>query len=165
MRQQVQADSKSQPGSKRATRNAIQLLTSGHEKVSKIFEQYEKMKGKGSDEERRELVMQACNTLTVHAQIEEEIFYPSVREIPGAEDLIAEAKVEHATIKKLVSELEFMNPDDELYDARFTVLAEYVTHHVKEEKSQIFPIIKKGNVDLNQLGDELEQRRQALATL
>lgn len=88
-----------------------------------------------------------------------------MREIPGAEDLIAEAKVEHATIKKLVSELEFMNPDDELYDARFTVLAEYVTHHVKEEKSQIFPIIKKGNVDLNQLGDELEQRRQALATL
>lgn len=82
MRQQVQADSKSQPGSKRATRNAIQLLTSGHEKVSKIFEQYEKMKGKGSDEERRELVMQACNTLTVHAQIEEEITHRCARS-PG----------------------------------------------------------------------------------
>lgn len=151
-----------QPGSKKSTLNAIQLLTADHEKVSKIFEQYKKIKDKGSDDEKRSLVKQVCNELTVHAQIEEEIFYPAMRAVQGAEDLLDEAKVEHTSIKKLVCDLDFMNPGDQLYDAKFTVLAEYVTHHVKEEQGEIFPKAKKSRMDLDQLGEELAHRKQVL---
>lgn len=164
MGQQAQPGSKSQSSRKKSIRNAIQLLTADHEKVSKIFDQYKKLKSKGSNEDKQALVQQACNELTVHAQIEEEIFYPAMREMQGAEDLLDEAEVEHMSIKTLVTELELMNPAEELYDAKFTVLAEYVTHHVKEEQRQIFPKAKKSGIDLNQLGEELDHRRQELAT-
>lgn len=164
MGQQAKPGDKSQSRGKRSTLNAIQLLTNDHKKVSEIFEQYEKTKDKASDEEKRSLVQQACNELTVHAQIEEEIFYPALRAIQDAKDLLDEAKVEHTSIKKLMSELEFMTPDDELYDAKFTVLAEYVTHHVKEEQGEIFPKAKKSGMDLDQLGEKLAKRKQELAT-
>ncbi len=164
MGQQAQPGSKSQSSRKKSIRNAIQLLTADHEKVSKIFDQYKKLRSKGSSEDKQALVQQACNELTVHAQIEEEIFYPAMREMQGAEDLLDEAEVEHMSIKTLVSELELMNPAEDLYDAKFTVLAEYVTHHVKEEEKQIFPKAKKSGMDLNQLGEELDHRKQELAT-
>lgn len=163
MGQQAKPGDKSQSRDKRSTLNAIQLLTADHKKVSEIFEQYEKTKDKASDEEKRSLVQQACNELTVHAQIEEEIFYPALRAIQDAKNLLDEAKVEHTSIKKLMFELEFMTPDDELYDAKFTVLAEYVTHHVKEEQGEIFPKAKKSGMDLDQLGEKLAKRKQELA--
>ncbi|MEO8169921.1 MAG: hemerythrin domain-containing protein [Oxalobacteraceae bacterium] len=152
-----------QPSSNRSSRNAIQLLTADHEKVSKIFDQYRKLKDSASNEEKRALVMQACNELSVHAQIEEEIFYPAMSAMQDAKDLLDEAKVEHTSIKTLVTDLELMSPGDELYDAKFTVLAEYVMHHVKEEQDEIFPMAKKSGMDLDRLGEELTQRKQVLA--
>jgi hemerythrin superfamily protein len=163
MGQQAQPGSKNQSSSKRSTLNAIQLLTADHKKVSDIFEQFQKIKDKASDAEKHALVKQACNELTAHARIEEEIFYPALRAIQDAQDLLDEAEVEHTSIKKLVHELEFMNPGDTLYDAKFTVLAEYVKHHVKEEQGEIFPRAKKSGMDLDQLGEELGRRKQELA--
>jgi hemerythrin superfamily protein len=159
MARQAQSDNTS------SGRSAIELLTADHEKVNNIFEQFKRIKDKGSDEDKHALVKQACNELTVHAMIEEEIFYPAVRGTPDTDDLLDEAKVEHASIKKLVTDLEFMNPGDDLYDAKFTVLGEYVKHHVEEEQNQIFPRAKKSGVDMDQLAEDLVDRKQELAGL
>jgi hemerythrin superfamily protein len=157
MGRQAQSDSKNSGTS------AIELLTADHEKVNRLFDHFKKIKDKGNDDDKQALVKQVCNELTVHAQIEEEIFYPALRGAPDADDLLDEAKVEHTSIKKLVTDLEFMNPGDELYDAKFTVLGEYVKHHVEEEQTQIFPKAKKSGVDMAKLGEELADRKQELA--
>ena len=115
----------------RATRarrapNAINLLTDDHAKVRKMFKQFERMKEKMDDSEKAELVQQICMELTLHTQVEEEIFYPAAREAIEEEDLMDEAEVEHASAKELISQLQGMQPSDELYDAKVTVLGEYV---------------------------------------
>ena len=142
--------------------DAIMLLTEDHKKVQKIFKDFEKIKDKGDDSAKAELVQTACQELTIHAQVEEEIFYPAVREVIKEEDLIDEAAVEHASVKQLIGELESMQPGDELYDAKFTVLGEYVNHHIKEEQNEIFPKAKKGKLDLVSMAEEIHQRKQAL---
>ncbi len=93
----------------------------------------------------------------MHAQIEEEIFYPATREVLEDEDeeMVDEAEVEHAGIKSLVEQLKEMAPDDELYDAKVKVLSEYVKHHVKEEETEYFPEVKKTDLDLEALGGQL----------
>jgi hemerythrin superfamily protein len=100
----------------------------------------------------------------VHAEIEEEIFYPACRDElrEGGEMMMDEAEVEHAGIKRLVEELEEADPDDEMTAAKVKVLCEYVTHHVKEEEGTIFPKIKKSDLDLDALGAELMERKQEL---
>jgi hemerythrin superfamily protein len=146
-----------------AGNNAVALLTEDHKTVEKLFKQFEKLKkSERDDSEKAKLVHSACAALTVHAQIEEDLFYPAMYEAIDAEDELDEAEVEHATIKSLVSQLEEMEPGDELYDATFTVLAEYVRHHVKEEEGEIFPKAKKADLDLLALGEKLLERKRAL---
>ena len=142
--------------------DAIALLTEDHKAVQKIFKEFEKLKqNEGSDEEKSELVLRACQELTVHAQIEEEIFYPAVRD--GIDDdLMDEAEVEHASAKDLIAQLESMEPGNDLFDARFTVLREYIDHHVKEEQEEMFPKAKKAKLDLVALGEDLAQRKKEL---
>ena len=143
--------------------DAIALLTQDHKAVQKMFKEYDKLiQTDGSDEEKSQLVTRACQELTVHAQIEEEIFYPAVRDGIEDQDLLDEAEVEHATAKELIAQLESMEPGDDLYDARFTVLGEYINHHVKEEQSEIFPKAKKAKLDLKALGEEMSMRKQVL---
>jgi hemerythrin superfamily protein len=143
--------------------DAISLLTQDHKAVQKIFKEFEKLKqNDGSEEEKSELVMRACNELTIHAQLEEEIFYPAVRDGIQDQDLMDEAEVEHGTAKDLISQLESMDASDDLYDARFTVLAEYINHHVKEEQDEMFPKAKKAKLDLIALGAEIAQRKEEL---
>ena len=96
--------------------------------------------------------MRACQELTIHAQIEEEIFYPAVRDGIEDDDLMDEAEVGHASAKDLIAQLEAMEPGNDLYDARFTVLGEYIDHHVKEEQDEMFPKAKKAKLDLKALG-------------
>jgi len=103
-----------------------------------------------------------CNELTVHAQIEEEIFYPAMREAFEHADLIDEAAVEHASIKQLVEELQGMGPGEGPYAAKVKVLGEYVRHHVKEEEGEIFPKARKSKLDLVVLGKQLQSRKQEL---
>jgi hemerythrin superfamily protein len=146
-----------------AGKDAVALLTEDHKTVDKIFKEFEKLrKNDGNDARKAELVRSACAALAVHAQIEEDLFYPAMYEAIDAEDELGEAEVEHATIKSLVSQLEDMEPGDELYDATFMVLAEYVRHHVKEEEGEIFPKAKKSDLDLGTLGEQLLDRKRTL---
>ena len=95
----------------------------------------------------------------MHAQIEEEIFYPQVREAINDDDLLDEAEVEHSTAKNLIAQLTDMNPDDDLYDAKVKVLGEYIDHHVKEEREEMFVKARKTNLDLVAMADELSARK------
>ncbi|MES2932633.1 MAG: hemerythrin domain-containing protein [Pseudomonadota bacterium] len=145
--------------------DALQMLKDDHAKVKKIFDQFEKERDTAGLEDKRLLVKRACQELSIHAQLEEEIFYPAMRESVDADDALDEAEVEHGSIKELVTDLEFMEPDDALYDAKFKVLAEYVTHHVSEEEGEIFPAAKRAKVDLKQLASELSERKEQLVAI
>ena len=143
--------------------DAIKLLKADHDEVAELFAQYEKQKKKNGNG-KPELIEKICTALTVHAQIEEEIFYPAARNAleEDGEELLDEAEVEHASIKSLVDQLEVMGWDDELCDAKVKVLSEYVKHHVKEEETEMFPKIKKADLDLDALGMEMAERKTEL---
>jgi hemerythrin superfamily protein len=141
--------------------DAAKLLAEDHRKVEKLFEEFKKLTS-GDAEEKEDLVRMACAELKIHAMLEEEIFYPAVREKLNETSLIDEAQVEHTVVKQLIGELEEMTPDQELYDAKFTVLGEYVQHHVAEEENKIFPQVKKAKVDMHALGKKIRQRKQEL---
>jgi hemerythrin superfamily protein len=147
--------------STRAT-DAITLLTEDHKNVKKLFKQYESLiDGEGSDKEKEQLAQQICAELTVHSQIEEEIFYPAVREAIDQDDLMDEALVEHQSAKDLIEQIQSMSPEDDLYDAKVTVLGEYINHHVEEEQGEIFPKAKK-SCDTKALGEQLAERKMQL---
>jgi hemerythrin-like domain-containing protein len=143
--------------------DAVSLLSADHAEVKQMFESYKQLVEEDADnEEKRELAEAICVTLTVHADIEEEIFYPAMRESIDDDLLLDEAEVEHAAAKDLIAQIQAMDPDDALYDAKVLVLGEYVEHHVEEEESEIFPAAEKSGVDLDVLGAELAERKQEL---
>ena len=150
---------KSKARTSRRAPNAITLLTEDHAKVKKMFKQFERSHEKMDAAEKAELVTQICMELTVHAQVEEEIFYPAAREAIEEQDLLDEAEVEHASVKELISQLQSMQPGEELYDAKVTVLGEYVDHHVKEEEKQMFPKVRNARLDLEHLADQIKERK------
>ena len=142
--------------------DAIQLLMTDHREVEALFKKFETVKD--DDSVKADIVAQICEALSVHAEIEEEIFYPAAREVLNdkGEDLLDEAEVEHESIKSLVEWLEDAEPGDEHYDAKVKVLTEYVKHHVKEEENELFPAVKKTDLDLDDLGAELFERKSEL---
>jgi hemerythrin superfamily protein len=145
--------------------DALQLLIADHREVSDLFEQFENL-GDRAKASKQKIVQKVCKALLVHTQIEEEILYPRVREIKELEDQIDEAIVEHAAAKDLIRQLHDMDPEDDLYDAKVKVLSEEIDHHVEEEEKEMFPKIRKSDLDLDALGQELAQRKQELqATL
>lgn len=147
----------------RARPDATTLLMKDHREVKGLFRRYEKLvKSEAEGRERQQLAEEICQMLAVHAQIEEEIFYPAVREANVDEDLVDEAEVEHASAKDLIGQIQGMQPDDDLYDAKVTVLGEYVNHHVEEEESQMFPKARRAKVDMEGLLGQLKERRTAL---
>jgi len=139
--------------------DATVLLKADHKLVSNLFSEYEEAHSKPK---KKKIVEQICNELTVHAQIEEEIFYPAVKQALKDNELIPEARVEHATLKSLISQIEGIEPDGEMFDATIKVLQEYVKHHVKEEQNEIFPKAKSAGLDMLKLGAELSERKQEL---
>ena len=143
--------------------DAIDLLTDDHLAVTALFRRYERLarRGAGADE-RRALAGQICAMLKVHTQIEEELFYPAARGAGIDADMLDEAKVEHVTAKDLIAQIEGGNPDDDLYDAKMTVLREYIQHHVVEEHTEMFPKCRRSGMDLVALRGELEARKAAL---
>lgn len=144
--------------------DAIALLKGDHREVEALFERFEKLED-GTSAERARIVEEICALLTVHAAVEEEIFYPALRgRSKEAADLLDEAKVEHGTVKELVARLEDMRPGDDLYKANVMVLKEYVQHHVKEEEGEMFKLAKVAELDLERLGRELEKRKLELIT-
>ncbi|HYD94874.1 MAG TPA: hemerythrin domain-containing protein [Noviherbaspirillum sp.] len=144
--------------------DALHILAEDHKKVIDLFDEFEKMKEneETDDEAKQMLVETACAELTIHAQVEEEIFYPAARDAIDDMDLLDEAEVEHASARQLISELAAMQPDDDLYDAKFTVLGEYVKHHIQEEEKELFPKLKKAELDLEEIGEEIRDRKMEL---
>jgi len=143
--------------------DAVSLLTSDHAEVRQMFEEYRQLLDDNAGDDRRsELAGQICSALTVHAEIEEDVFYPALRERLDDELLLDQAEVEHASVRDLVEQIESMEPDDALFDAKVLVLAEYVEHHVQEEETEIFPQAEQSGIDLDQLGAELAERKREL---
>jgi hemerythrin superfamily protein len=127
-----------------------------------MFEQFEQLgdRAKASKEKLKEKI---CKALIAHATIEEEIFYPAVSaQVEDAEDMVDEAIVEHAAAKDLIKQLQEMEPDDELFDAKVKVLGEQIDHHVEEEEKEMFPKVRKSGLDLLALGQEMAMRKQEL---
>jgi hypothetical protein len=139
---------------------AVKLLKQDHREVEGWFDEYEQLE---SDDEKLELFEKIALALKVHTKIEEEIFYAEERgEVE--DDMLDEAQVEHDGAKKLIAEIEAMRPGDELYDAKVKVLGEYIKHHVKEEEQPggIFAQAKRGDVDLDAMGERLKSRKEEL---
>jgi hemerythrin superfamily protein len=146
-----------------AKTDATALLERDHAEVKKLFKQYEKLAdAEAEGGERQALAEQICMMLTVHATIEEEIFYPAAREAEVDADLLDEAEVEHASAKALIAQIEAMGPDAELYDAKVTVLGEYINHHVQEEEGEMFPKCRRAKMDLAGLATALAERKAEL---
>jgi hemerythrin superfamily protein len=144
--------------------NALELLKHDHDEVDGMFEQFEEIKDRGDDARKEELVARICEALTIHAQIEEAIFYPAARQAlqEQGQDLLNEAAVEHQTLKDIVGRLEIAPTSDPLYDAGVKVLSEYVKHHVREEENELFPKVRHTDLDLQALGEQLAQRKEEL---
>jgi hemerythrin superfamily protein len=138
---------------------AIALLRADHHKVSELFAEYEQAK---TNAKKKAIVGQICTELSVHAQVEEEIFYPAVKKALKDTELVPEAIVEQATLKALIAQVKGIEPDGEMYDAKITVLSEYVKHHVKEEQNEMFPKAKATDLDMMKLGIAMAARKLEL---
>ena len=139
--------------------DATALLRADHKAVSDLFAEYEKTR---SPARKMALVSKICTELSVHAQVEEEIFYPAVKAALKDKELVPEAIVEQATMKALIAQVEGVTPDGEMFDAKVRVLAEYVKHHVKEEHTEMFPKAKASKLDMADLGARLAARKSEL---
>ena len=150
----------------RAPADACSLLDADHRNVKKLFKEFEPLaesKAKSAAGKRRQLADQICLELTVHAQIEEEIFYPALRSVIKEEDLLDEAEVEHQSAKELIAQIEAAGEPDDMFDAKVKVLGEYIDHHVKEERNEIFPKARSARkLDLVSMRDELMARKEEL---
>ena len=140
--------------------DAVAMLRADHKKVSGLFAEFDKAR---SATRKKTLVAAICAELSVHAQVEEEIFYPTVKAALKDRKLIPEALVEHATMKELIAQVDGVEPDGEMYDAKVKVLSEYVKHHVKEEHTEIFPKARKTRLDMHTLGARMAARKLELA--
>jgi hemerythrin superfamily protein len=145
--------------------DATQLLKKDHKEVKTLLKEFERMRDR-TGQNKQPVVAQICHALTVHAQLEEELIYPVLKEVRSHDlkDLVAEAAEEHQVAKTLIGELTRLSPDDEQYDAKVTVLGEYVQHHVKEEEKELFPKAHKhlSVKRLEELGEAITARRQEL---
>lgn len=142
--------------------DAIVLLKADHKTVEKLFRQYEKA-GDEAYEEKQQLVSEIIAELSVHAHIEEQIFYPEAREqAPDTEEHVLESLEEHHIVKWVLSELADMDPREERYDAKVSVLMENVRHHVEEEEQEWFPEVRKafGRKKLQEIGERLAAAKE-----
>jgi hemerythrin superfamily protein len=139
--------------------NALAMLREDHERVGGMFERFERTRG-GAQKER--LATTICDELTIHTQLEEQVFYPAVREAIDDDDLMNEADVEHASAKDLIKQIRSSSASDPRYDAMVTVLGEYVKHHIDEEQSEMFKKARAADLDLGLLGDEMREAKRRL---
>jgi len=140
--------------------DALSLLKADHDKVKALFEQYEEL-GERAHVGKQKLALQICTELTKHATIEEDIFYPAVRNAdPDNADAVDEALVEHSSAKDLIAQLLAMDSGEELFDAKVKVLSEQIYHHIEEEESEIFPKARQSGLDLEDLGRQMAQRKK-----
>jgi len=142
------------------TTDAITMLKEDHEKVKELFDKFEESNGSAT---KAKIVQETLRNLKVHATVEEELFYPAVRqEIEDEEGIMDEADEEHHVAKVLIAELEKMKGDEDHWEAKFTVLAESVRHHIKEEEGKLFKEARKTEIDFAALGSQMKHMKQKL---
>ncbi len=139
--------------------DATTMLRADHKRVSDLFADFEKAR---SADKKKAIVAKICTELSIHTQIEDEIFYPAFKAALKDRELVPEATVEHASVKDLIAQVEGVDPDGEMYDAKVKVMGEFVKHHVKEEQNEMFPKAKKSKMDLMDLGRKMLARKQEL---
>jgi hemerythrin-like domain-containing protein len=152
------------PKAKARPLDAIALLQADHAYVKKAFKAFEKM-DHADTAEMAKFVKLVCKELKVHTEIEERIFYPALRKAIREPDLMNEAVIEHGSAKTLIRQIERMKPRNPMYAAAFTVLGEYVQHHVKEEESEMFPKARRARLNRRVLGEKLLARKTRLMGL
>jgi hypothetical protein len=151
-------------GNAKAKNEILDMLREDHQRAKKAFKAAEKLHDQEAHEELQALVEQTCAELEVHSRLEEELFYPAVREALKDEDLVEEAEVEHMSTKALIDQLQAMSPEDPKYMATFTVLGEYTKHHIKEEESEMFEQLTAGRskVQWEELQQQMLTMRESL---
>ena len=143
--------------------NAIDLLDADHKAVKKLFILYDAMCEDGAAaEDKQQLAEKICSEITVHAQIEEEIFYPAVRKATGDEAMMDEAEQEHAEAREAIAAIQAMSAGDDAYDEAVQGLAKLIDHHVLEEREQVFLQAQYADLDLRGLAEPLAKRKAQL---
>ncbi len=150
----------------RSGKDACDLLDADHRALKKLFKEYDMLAGsraRSAAQKKLDLARRICMELSVHAQIEEELFYPALRVAIKDADLLDEAQVEHQTLKDLITQIQSSGVGDELFDAKVRVLGEYMDHHVKEERTEMFAKARAARkLDLMALREQLEDRKELL---
>jgi hypothetical protein len=141
-----------------STNPAVSLLKEDHDRVKELFNQFEVAKGRAA---KKKIVRQALTELKVHAAVEEELFYPAVRR-PVGKQVMNEADEEHHVAKLLIAELDAMDGSESHFDAKFTVLAESVRHHIREEENEMLPKARDARVDFDALAQKMVRRKERL---
>lgn len=143
--------------------DAVDFLDADHIAVKKQFQQFNKLaEAKAPADQRKSLAARICKALEVHTQIEEQIFYPAARAAIQDDPLLDEATVEHASAKELIAQIEEMDADEALFDAKVIVLGEYIDHHVSEEREEMFPKARASSMDLVAIRRQLEKLKDEL---
>ncbi|MEY4651505.1 MAG: hypothetical protein RI884_86 [Pseudomonadota bacterium] len=150
----------------RTGKDACDLLDADHRTLKKMFKEYEELTGsraRSAAQKKLDLAHRICQELTVHTQVEEEIFYPALRAAIKDTELLDEAEVEHQALRSLVAQIRRASEADDMFDAKVKVLGEYMDHHVKEERSEIFARARSTRkLDLVAMREQLEQRKEEL---
>jgi hemerythrin HHE cation binding domain-containing protein len=139
-------------------KHAIAILIKDHDRVKELFDRFEKSDSSG---EKEKIISEALLELKIHASVEEEVFYPAVRKQVGS-DLMNEADEEHHVARVLIAELDRDGRNDDHRHAKFTVLAESVRHHIKEEEGEMLPKAKGVEMDFEGLGERMLSRKREL---
>lgn len=139
--------------------NAIECLEGQHRQVEGLFEQFRQ---ESDPERKQELVQELCELLTIHSQIEHDVFYPAVKRQADAKAMVLKALEEHHLLKVLLKQLAALTAEDETYDVKVKVLCELAQHHIAEEEAEMFPTARRvmGEDELNRLGERLEEMTQ-----
>jgi len=136
----------------------LAMLKADHKKVKTLFDEYQG----ATPRKQQDIARTAIQELDIHAELEEGLIYPAIREGIDDDDLMNEANEEHHLVHVLVGELKKLDPGDDTYKAKFTVLGELVKHHVKEEEGKMFPAAQKAEIDWEELNTEVLERKEQL---
>ena len=149
-------------GNAKARNEILEMLMEDHKRVKRAFRDGERLTEQEDVDGLEQIARQTCAELTVHATLEEELFYPALRKEIRETDLLDEAEVEHTSAKTLIAELEQMDASDPKFAATFKVLGEYVKHHIREEEGELFPQLGRTGVRWEALQQEMQRRRGEL---
>ena len=148
------------PGKAAFASGVIDMLKEDHQKVKELFEQFESAEGS----ESAEIAATAIMELEIHAELEEKLIYPAIRQEIDEDDMMNEAVEEHHLVHVLIKELKKLKPADEIFQAKFTVLGELVKHHIEEEEDEMLPKAEKSDINWESLEATVMKRKEALVT-